>query len=337
MVDQNFFHINKPLTLDYIANLVKGKIVISQNNNFDVKLLYISGINSIKDAKNDEIVILSNIKYQIFLSSTKALACIVDKNYNINNYPAINFIVVENTKYALALISDLFYSIKPSSKDTNLIHNNSTIGRNCFIGFNVIIEENVNIGDNVHIDHNSVIKYGVKIGNNVTIGSNVSISFSVIGNNVNILPGAKIGQEGFGFATYNNTHYKILHTGRVIIGNNVEIGANTTIDRGSNAQDTVIEDNVMIDNLVQIAHNVSIGKGSVLVAQVGVAGSSKLGNYCLIGGQAGVAGHLQIGNYVQIAGQAAVLKNLEDNQKVIGSPAINKYDWYRQNLKLKNL
>lgn len=338
MVDPNFFHINKSFSISDIANLVNGKIVKSQNNNFDEKRTLISGVNSIQDATALEIAILSNIQYKIFLSQTKALVCIVDKDFNISPYPNVNFILVENAKYASALLSYSLYSVKTSSFDSNKpIHSNAKIGKNCSIGFNVVIEENVEIGDDCIIDHNSIIKYGVKIGSKAHIGSNVSISFAIIGDNVNILPGAKIGQEGFGFATYKNQHHKILHTGRVIIGNNVEIGANTTIDRGSNGQDTLLEDYVMIDNLVQIAHNVSVGRGSIMAAQVGIAGSSNIGKYCLFGGQSGVVGHLKIGDFVQVGGHSGVLQDVDTGAKVIGFPAFNSYSWHKQNIKLRKL
>lgn len=337
MVDKNFFYIKGPFPFDYINQLVNGKFVKSNIQSCIDTNLLLKGVNAIKSAGPDEITIVNNSKYQDALAHTKAALCIISPDYNYINYPWLNFIIVPNTKYVLSLLTHLFYEVKLSSSNSQLIHSNAKIGKNCFLGSNVVIEENVVIGDNAYIDHNSVIKYGVQIGDNVRIGSNVFISFALIGNNVNILPGAKIGQEGFGFATQDNKHYKILHTGRVIIGDDVEIGANTTIDRGSNSQDTVIGNNVMIDNLVQIGHNVSIGEGSIIVAQVGIAGSSKLGNYCVVGGQVGIAGHLEIDNFVQIGAQSGVIKNVAAKSRIIGSPAISAYDWHKQNVKLKIL
>jgi len=166
---------------------------------------------------------------------------------------------------------------------------------------------------------------------------NVSIRYSIIGDDVVILDGAKIGHEGFGFATEKGVHYRIFHFGKVIIGNDVEIGANTTIDRGSSS-DTVIEDCCRIGNLTLVAHNVRIGKGSILVGHIAIAGSSKIGRYCVLGGQVGIAGHLSIADMTTIAAQSCIIKNVETMGQVLGgTPAIHIKDWHRQNILLKNM
>ena len=158
------------------------------------------------------------------------------------------------------------------------------------------------------------------IGQNCHIGSNVIIKKSIIGNNVNILDGSIIGKKGFGFFPGKKKNIRYPHIGIVMIGNNVEIGCNNTIDRGS-LSNTVIGDNTFLDNQVHIAHNVQIGKNCIITAQVGFAGSSKIGNNVMIGGQAGVSGHLTIGNNVKIGGGSGVIKNIPDNTKVMGYPA----------------
>jgi UDP-3-O-[3-hydroxymyristoyl] glucosamine N-acyltransferase len=200
----------------------------------------------------------------------------------------------------------------------------------------VVIEDGVVIGNNSSIDHNSVIKRNVVIGNNTKIASNVTISHSVIGNNVIIHPGTRIGQDGFGFASDHTGHLKVPQLGIVKIGDFVEIGANTTIDRGS-AQDTIIGDMCQIDNLVQLGHNVQLGKACVIVAQVGIAGSTKLGDFVILGGQVGVAGHLKIGNQVQVAAQSGIAQNIEDKQIMGGSPAVPIRQWHKQTFCLKKL
>ena len=219
----------------------------------------------------------------------------------------------------------------------SFIHENAKIGKNVTILDGVSIEDDVEIGDNSTIEQNTVIKHGVKIGKNAKIASNVSIRYSIIGDDVVILDGAKIGQDGFGFATEKGVHYRIFHFGKVIIGNDVEIGANTTIDRGSSS-DTVIEDCCRIDNLVQIGHNVKIEKGSILVGQVGIAGSTRIGKYCVLGGQVGIAGHLSIADMTTIAAQSGIVKNVDTKGQVLGGmPAVPIKDWHKQSILLKNM
>jgi UDP-3-O-[3-hydroxymyristoyl] glucosamine N-acyltransferase len=226
----------------------------------------------------------------------------------------------------------------------DLINHNSrhvspsaSIGNNCHLGYNVVIEDNVEIGQNCFIDSGCVIKYGVKVGDNVRIGANAYISYSIIGDDVAILPGARLGQDGYGFATHQGVHHKIFHLGRVLVGNDVEIGANATIDRGS-INDTIIGDGCKIDNLVQLGHNVVLGKGCLIVAQVGIAGSTKIGNYCALGGQVGVAGHLRIADQVKVAAQSGVIQNIDHNNSVVGgTPAVPIRQWHKQSILLKKL
>ena len=166
------------------------------------------------------------------------------------------------------------------------------------------------------------------LGDNCLIGDNVSIYFSKISDNVKIYQGAKIGGEGFGFAIHKKGFKKIPQLGRVIIDKNVEIGCNSTIDRGS-IGDTVIGENSMIDNIVHLGHNVKIGKNCIIAAMTGISGSSTLGDNVLVGGQVGISGHIRIGNNVKIAAKSGVMKNIDDNNSVGGYPAENIIDWHR--------
>ena len=189
-------------------------------------------------------------------------------------------------------------------------------------GNNVLFGKNVKIGKNCSVGHNTIIEKNVQIGNNCNIGSNVIIKNTIIGNNTNVLDGAIIGKKGFGFFPGVKKNFRYPHIGSVIIGNDVEIGCNNTIDRGS-LSDTVIGNGTFLDNQVHIAHNVKIGQNCIITGQVGFAGSSSIGNRVMIGGQAGISGHLTIGDNVQIGGGSGVIKNIPSNTKVMGYPAQN--------------
>jgi UDP-3-O-[3-hydroxymyristoyl] glucosamine N-acyltransferase len=199
-----------------------------------------------------------------------------------------------------------------------------------------VIEDGVVLGKNCFVGPNTVIEQGCSIGNNAVIESNVTISHAIIGDDVFIKPGARIGQPGFGFYMDEQGHFDVPQLGRVLIGNHVHIGANTTIDRGSQA-DTLIGNGVRIDNLVQIAHNVEVGDNSVLVAQVGVAGSTKLGRFVIAAGQVGIAGHLTVEDGVKIAAQSGLMRNVGKGETVAGSPAVPVRDWHRQTIALQKL
>ena len=210
------------------------------------------------------------------------------------------------------------------------IHTSVNLEAEIYIGANVIIENDATLKKGVCIHANSFIGQNVTIGENTIIHPSVIIySNSIIGEHCVIHSGTVIGADGFGFASQKNGSYKkIPQTGNVIVGNYVEIGANTTIDRATIGS-TQIGDGVKLDNQVQIAHNVQIGKHTVIAAQSGIAGSSQVGDYCIIGGQVGIIGHLKIGNHVRIQGQSGVIKNIPDNTDIQGSPAIGYRDFYR--------
>lgn len=323
-----------PFSLNKITQIVGASLSEEQNE------VLIHNIKSLKEAEFGDLTFLNNKKYTEDFATCKASACLVPLDFTSFTNTKTILLKVANPYYAYALLVDLFYapmrSIKPQISPSAYIAKSAKIGKNCYIGHNVVIEEEVEIGDACVIESGSFIDYGVKIGNRARIDSNVSISCSIIGDDVVILPGGRIGQDGFGFATHQGVHKKIYHTGRVIIGNNVEIGANSTIDRGS-MNDTIIEDLCRIDNLVQIGHNVHIKKGAIIVAQVGVAGSSTIGSYCALGGQVGVAGHVTIADNVQIAGQGGVIQDIKEAGIMGGTPAVPIRDWHKQTIMLKKL
>ena len=335
MIDKNFHKISKPLTLGFIARALNCEFDGIHEN------LIIEHVKSLDEACDGDLTFLSNQKYLSQFKQTKATCCIVSHDTPAQAGSDVVLLRSKNPYLAYTKAIDLFYSsaknysskISPSA----IISKTAKLGKNCYIGHNVVIEDNASIGDDCIIETGTFIDYGVVIGNRAKIYSNVSISFAIIGDDAVILAGARIGQDGFGFASNAGVHHKIYHTGIVRIGNSVEVGANTTIDRGS-MNDTTIGDLCRIDNLVQIGHNVQIGKGSIIVAQVGIAGSSKIGQYCALGGQVGVSGHLTIADKVQIAGQGGVIQNITKEGAILGgTPTVPLRDWHKQSVIMKKL
>lgn len=331
-MDANFFLNQGPFTLKQIIESTSCEVKSTQNLDFVIRRVCPLDI-----AEDADITFCTNNKYLKQLALSKAVACFVSKE-NATSVPEhMIALVSDNPYYSYALAMEMFYALKyvPKSQ-SNLIAPNSVIADSAVIGAGAVIGDNAKIGESTIIEPGAVIGAGVVIGRNCRIGSNVTINFAHIGDKVVILPGAQIGQDGFGFATHQGKHKKILHVGAVRIGNDVEIGANTTIDRGV-YNDTIIEDGVRIDNLVQLGHNVRIGSGSVIVSQAGIAGSSKTGQYCVIGGQVGIAGHVTLGNQVQIAAQGGVISDLEDGSIMGGTPCVPLRQWHKQSIMLKKL
>jgi UDP-3-O-[3-hydroxymyristoyl] glucosamine N-acyltransferase len=199
-----------------------------------------------------------------------------------------------------------------------------------------VVEAGAEVGAYCRIGPNAVIGAGVVLGERCVIGAGASLSHCLVGARVTIYPGARIGQDGFGFAMDAEGHVRLPQLGRVVIEDDVEVGANSTIDRGA-GPDTVIGRGAMIDNLVQIGHNVQVGRGAVIVAQAGVAGSTKLGDFAVLAAKAGVAGHLTIGAGAKIAANAGVMRDVDPGAEVVGAPAIPKRQFFRQQVMLARL
>lgn len=339
MVDASFFNNYGPFSLDEIASIGQCQVILPDIN-IDKKAILIEGVASLNDACHNEVSFFNNTKYLDLLLKTKAGFIIVEEKYR--KYIPQNIIILlsSNPYKSFALISQAFYpnnSIIPNISANVKIDNTASIGQNCRIEEMVIIGPNASIGDNCVIGNYVYIGKGVTIGDNCHIGSHVSITHTIAGNNLHIHAGTKIGEESFGFATdEKGKHITIPQLGRVIIGNDVVIGANSCIDRGS-ANDTIIGNNCRIHNLVEISHNVEIGDGTVIVSQVGIAGSTRIGKYTIIGGQVGIAGHLNIGNKVQIAAKSGIVQDIKDGEIVGGMPAVPIKQWHRQNIKLKKM
>ena len=313
-INNPFFKKKKNLFLSDILkclnlpNNKKSKIKI-----FDIKDLINAGPNDVS--------FFNSIKYLDYLKGSDVKYVITHKKYEslINKF--CNPIIVDNVLKSVSVITKLFYP--DALKDTidySIKKPNEKLFMNVKFGNNTLLGKNVKIGKNSYLGHNTIIESNVVIGSECIIGNNVLIKNTIIGDNVRILDGSVIGKKGFGFFPDKKKNLRYPHIGMVIIEDNVEIGCNNSIDRGS-ISNTLIGKNTFIDNQVHIAHNVSIGKNCIITAQVGFAGSSNIGSFVQIGGQAGISGHLNIGNNVQIGGGSGVIKNIPDNSKVMGYPA----------------
>lgn len=288
-------------------------------------------------ATADHITILHQRKYIQELKSSQAGVCILSPDH-VDDAPQHMYLLVHHHPYkAFALIAQLFYPLPTHQgkiESTAYIAPSATIGKDCYIAHGAYIGEHAHIGEGSHIGVNTYIGDRVSLGSNCIIENNVSIKHTRMGDHVRIYPGACIGQDGFGFASDTQGHYKIPHVGGVIIGNHVEIGANTCIDRGS-LNHTVIEDWCRLDNLVQIGHNVTIGAGAILCGQVGVAGSSKIGRGAMLAGKVGISGHVKIGEFSTILSGSGVRKDVPPHARFGGYPAVPDKEWHRQQWILK--
>jgi UDP-3-O-[3-hydroxymyristoyl] glucosamine N-acyltransferase len=327
MADKVFYKNNGPMTIKEIAEVTGAEIITAGFDNEQIE-----NICSIETASNTDLCFFYDKKNKAKAAEIKAKACVTTKELAGLIPEGVIVLTAENPKNSFISLLDVFYGEKfPDAKieSTAKISPTAVIGKDCYIGHNVVIEDDVVIGDNCIIEHNVVISHGCKIGNNCRIANNASIAYCLMGNDCYIYTGARIGHDGFGFSVVNGRHKRIAQIGRVIIGNDVEVGANSCIDRGA-LDDTIIGDGTRIDNLVQVAHNVVIGKGCILVAQTGIAGSCKFGDYVVCGGQTGFADHLTIGSGVQVGAQSGVMRDIEPGSIVMGTPTVPFKDFMRQ-------
>ena len=300
-----------------IASFLDGEIV----GNKDIT---VNNFSKIEQGEKGTLTFLSNPKYTPFIYTTQADIVLVDKNFVAENEISATLIKVENAYQALSkllLMAEDLKTKKTGISPKSDIAKSAKIGENVFIGAFVTVGENCKIGDNVKIYPNTQIADNVEIKTNSTIYSNVSIYENCVVGEQNIIhSGAVIGADGFGFAPDEQGCYnKIPQIGNVILGNNVEIGANATIDRATMGS-TLIGNGVKIDNLVQIAHNVEIGEHTAIAAQTGIAGSAKIGRHCIFAGQVGVAGHITIADNSIFGAQTGVTTNIKETGAYQGSP-----------------
>ena len=319
-------------TATQIANVLQGEIIGDEN-------IIVSTLAKIEEGKKGAISFLSNAKYTNFIYTTKASIVIVNTDFVAEKPITATLIKVADAYQAFTQLLSYYDQAKLEKfgiDKMSVISESASIGKQPYIGAFSFIGDNVNIGDNVKIFPQVYIGDNVSIGNNVVLYAGTKIyADCVIGDNVIMHAGVIIGSDGFGFAPAGEEYNKVPQIGNVIIGKDVEIGASTTIDRATLGS-TVLGDGVKLDNLIQIAHNVTIGNNTVIAALTGIAGSTKIGSNCIIGGQVGIAGHLSIGNNVKIQAQSGIGKRLKDGAVVQGSPAFSYTDWNRSYVYFKN-
>nr|WP_249152839.1 UDP-3-O-(3-hydroxymyristoyl)glucosamine N-acyltransferase [Bradyrhizobium liaoningense] len=319
-----FFRRSGPFSLAVVASAARGVA--------DEVELLLEGVAPLQTAGPKEVSFLDNRRYASALDQTLAGAVIVHPDMAAR-VPSKAATIVTNEPYAAwARVAALFHPVPPPSPGIHpsaFVADGALVDPSAEVGPLSVIETGAEIGPGCRIGPCAVIGGGVIVGRDCRIGAHVSLSYALLGARVYVYPGARIGQEGFGFASTKDGFLSVPQLGRVIIEDDVEVGANTTIDRGS-SQDTLIGAGSRLDNLVQIGHNVVLGRCCVIVAQVGISGSTVLEDFVRVGGQAGLAGHLRIGRGAEIGAQAGLMSDLDPGAKVLGSPAQPKRDFFRQ-------
>jgi len=334
MADPRFFVRAGPISLAALASLSGAKLL---DGSVGARLVY--DVAPLESAGPDEVAFLDNRKYIGDFERSRAGAAFVAGDL-AGRAPAGMVLLIAAQPYkAFALAAQAFYReapVRPGRAATALIDPAATVPADCEIGPHVVIEAGARLGSRCAIGANTVIGAAVELGDDCRVAANVTLSHCRIGARVVLQPGVRIGQPGFGFAPDAVRPVKMPQLGLVIIGDDVDIGANAAVDRGS-AFDTVIGPGTMIDNLVHIAHNVTLGRGCVLAGQAGIAGSARIGNFVMVGGQAGLAGHLQIGDGARIAGQSGVTRNIAAGETVGGAPAVPMREWLKHGALLRRL
>lgn len=321
-------------TAEQIAGILEGEIV--GNPSAEVYKL-----SKIEEGTQGSLTFLANPKYQQYIYSTEATIAIVNKTFEPESHINTTLIKVDDAYKSFSKLLEYYNQVKlmkSGIEEPSKISENVAYGENLYLGSFSYIGKNVTIGDNVKIYPNSFIGDNVTIGDNSIVFAGVRIySETEIGKNCTIHSGAIIGSDGFGFAPNEDGVYnKVPQIGNVIIEDNVDIGACTTIDRATLGS-TIIKKGVKLDNQIQIAHNVVIGENTVIASQTGVAGSTKIGKNCIIGGQVGIVGHITIGDGVRIQAQSGVGKNINDGEAIQGTPALSYADFNKSYVHFRNL
>ena len=321
-------------TAELRAGILEG--VVEGNPQVEV-----SKLSKIEEGEEGALTFLANPKYTHYIYTTKASIAIVNNTFIPEQDLSCTLIKVEDAYKAFSKLLEYYNQVKLNKsgiEQPSYISDNVKQGDNIYIGAFTYIGNNVTLGNNVKIFPSSYIGDNVTIGDDTVVFSGAKVySESIIGKNCVINSGAIIGADGFGFAPDENGEYsKVPQIGNVILEDFVDIGAATTIDRATLGS-TIIRRGVKLDNQIQIAHNVEIGKNTVIAAQTGVAGSTKIGENCQIGGQVGIVGHITIGNNVKIQAQSGIGRNVKDNEVLQGSPALSYGDFNKSYVYFKNL
>ncbi|AIY14763.1 UDP-3-O-(3-hydroxymyristoyl)glucosamine N-acyltransferase [Cellulophaga baltica] len=321
-------------TASQIAGILEGEL----EGNPDIA---VDKLAKIEEGEQGSLTFLANPKYTQHIYTTKSSITIVNKDFVAEHDLSTTLIKVDDAYESFSKLLEYYNQVKNNKtgiESPSFIAASTTYGEDCYVGAFAYIGENVVLGDKVKIYPNVYVGDNVRLGDNVIVFAGAKIySESVIGNNCVIHSGVIVGSDGFGFTPNAEGEYKkVPQTGNVIIEDNVDIGAGTTIDRATLGS-TIIRKGVKLDNQIQIAHNVEIGEHTVIAAQTGVAGSTKIGKHCMIGGQVGIVGHITIGDNVRIQAQSGIGRNIKTGEVIQGSPAITYGDYNKSYVHFKNL
>lgn len=340
MADRRFFRLCGPFSLAELAKLADARL------EGDVAGKLISDVATLDLAGEGQVTFLDNHKYIDQAKATRASACLLREEVAGILPDGVAALITDEPYRGYARVAAAFY---PDAAEPNplqpalagiavgaVIDPEAELGEDCQIASGAVIEVGARIGARCRIGPNATIGRGVVLGPDCVIGPSVTLNHCLIGSRVVIHAGVRIGQDGFGFAMGPTGHVKVPQIGRVIIEDDVEVGANSTIDRGS-GPDTVIGRGCKIDNLVMIAHNVKIGPGCIIVAQSGISGSTEIGAGTVVAAQAGIAGHLKIGERVRLAARSGVMKDVKSGETLGGAPAVPIKQWLRQVVALNRL
>ncbi len=320
-------------TAKQIADYLQGEVIGDRS-------VSVSSFSKIEEGKPGTISFLANPKYTSHIYTTKADIVLVNDDFVAEKPIKATLIKVKNAYAALASLMELVKNDAPQKSGTermSFVSETAKIGDNAYVGAFAYVGENAIVGDNSKIYPQVFIGDNVKIGDNSIIYPGVKIYHNcVIGDNCIIHAGAVIGADGFGYSLEENIYHKIPQLGNVVIEDDVEIGANTTIDRAVMGS-TIIRRGVKLDNLIQIAHNCEVGENTAMAAQVGIAGSAKIGENCVMGGQVGIGGHITIGKNSQIGAQSGIISNTKEGSKIIGSPAYPVKNFFKSSIIIPKL
>lgn len=322
-------------TATQIAGILEGEVEGNPQ-------IAVHKLSKIEEGEKGSLTFLANPKYTSYIYSTKASITIVNRDFVPEQALSTTLIKVEDAYKSFSKLLEYYNQVRLDTKVgiESPVHVAETVtyGDNFYLGAFSYLGNNVKIGDNVKIFPNVYIGDNVTIGNGVVIYTGTKIfSESVIGNNCVLHGGVIIGSDGFGFTpNAQGVYSKVPQTGNVVLEDDVDVGAGTTIDRATLGS-TILRKGVKLDNQIQIAHNVEIGEHTAIAAQTGIAGSSKIGKHCLIGGQVGIVGHITIGNRVKIQAQSGIGRNIKDDEMVQGSPSLNYGDFNKSYVLFKNL
>jgi UDP-3-O-[3-hydroxymyristoyl] glucosamine N-acyltransferase len=334
MPDPRFFTPAGPFTLAELASIAGAEPQAGADRG-----RRFSNVAALAEAGPDDVTFLDNRRYLRAFAETRAGCCLVEARFADRAPPGTQVLLTDRPYKAFARIAQAFYPDPPVVAGVHaaaVVDPTATVAASARIDAGAVIGARVTIGERCWIGANAVIGDGVTIGADTTIGACAVLQYCLIGERVLIHPGVCIGNRGFGFAIDREGHVRIPQVGRVIVEDDVEIGANSAIDRGM-GPDTVIGRGSMIDNLVMIGHNARLGRGCIVIGQAGISGSTTLGNHVIVAAKAGLAGHLSVGDGAQVAALAGVMRDIEPGGKVGGIPAVPLRQWHRQTVALARL